>query len=230
MRRAMLVAGLAFACIQARAFVSQASPREATPEVHSVASDSERASVAIFAFEEESGRFLGPPTVVAFESEDHKNLAARFLSGTGEGIPYGVYRLEAGLVAHITAVRYVLVNRPRVSFVVGLPVSPIESIPYPSIQGRISGGSPLKHTFIRLLGTYSGQVLESAVGQDGTFGFPSVRCCKYLLLIIGDGSAVASKDITISDETLSRSIRVSIGTPPLEIEIERVTGNDQGRR
>jgi len=103
-----------------------------------------------------------------------------------------------------------------------MPVSDIESTPFPAVQGRIVKGAVPKRSFVKLAGIYNGQQMESAIDADGTFGFDDVRCCRYLLIFLGDGGIFASQDVTISEDTLSRSITVSFADPPLQIEMRRV--------
>jgi hypothetical protein len=180
--------------------------------------------VQVVAFDEATGRILPPPEVRLFQAGEQKNLAAKFHAGEVDDIPYGTYRIEAVVPGYTPELRYISVNQPRATVVLGMPVSPIENVPYPSIRGHIVGDLPLKKSFIRLVGIYNGQLMETAIEPDGTFGFSGVRCCKYLLLIIGDGGIIASKDITISDATLAGKITVSLNNPPLEIEINRAIG------
>jgi hypothetical protein len=177
--------------------------------------------VELVTFEEATGRLLGPPEVRVFESDTGKNFASQFHSGVADNIPHGIYRLEAFVPGYSAELRYVLINQARATVILGMPVSPIESVPFPAIRGHILGSAPPKRSFIRLVGIYSGQVMESAIEPDGTFGFAAVRCCRYLLLLMGDGGTLASKDLTISDATLAGKIAVRLETPPLEIEISR---------
>ena len=73
-----------------------------------------------------------------------------------------------------------------------------------------------------LAGIYNGLKMDSAVDTDGTFSFDDVRCCRYLLIVIGDGGTFASKDVTISDATLLQGITASFADPAVQIELRRV--------
>jgi len=180
------------------------------------------ARAEVVAFDEATGRLLGPPEVRLFESDDRRNLSSRFHLGVASRIPYGIYRLEAWTPGHTAELRYVLVDQPRATIVLGMPVSPIESVPSPAIQGRVVGGALPKRSFVKLAGIYNGQQMESAIDADGTFSFGAVRCCRYLLLIIGDGGIFASRDVTVSDATLVGGIAVSFTNPLVQIEMRRV--------
>jgi len=178
--------------------------------------------VEVVAFEEARGVLLFAPEVHRFESEDGRDLSKRFHDGVAEGIPYGFYRMEAWVTDFSPELRYVRVHQPRTTIVLGMPVSDIESTPFPAVQGRIVKGAVPKRSFVKLAGIYNGQQMESAIDADGTFGFDDVRCCRYLLIFLGDGGIFASQDVTISEDTLSRSITVSFADPPLQIEMRRV--------
>ena len=177
--------------------------------------------VEVVAFEEARGVLLFAPEVHRFESENGRDLSKRFHDGIAEGIPYGFYRIEAWITDLSPELRYVWVHQPRTTIVLGMPVSDIESTPFPDVQGRIVEGAVPKRSFVKLAGIYSGQQMESAIEADGTFGFGAVRYGRYLLLIIGDGGFFASKDVTITPATLVGSITVSFADPPLQIEMRR---------
>ena len=179
--------------------------------------------VEVVAFEEPRGLLLGPPEVRRFESEDESDLSKRFHAGVAESIPYGFYRVQVWVPPYFhPELRYIWVHQPRTTIVFGLPLSDVENVPYPAVQGRIVRGTLPKRSFVKLAGIYNGQQMESAVNADGTFRFDNVRYGRYLLIIVGDGGIFENKDVTITPATLLGSITVSFTNPPLHVEMRRV--------
>ncbi len=167
------------------------------------------ARVEVVAFEE-GGRCLGAPDVRIFESEDHRNLAAKFHSGVAENIPYGAYRLEGRLIAHTSDVQYVSVYGPQVTAVLGLAVG-YEVPLYPMVlQGRVIGPIPPSRSFVKLTGIYNSRSMESSIAPDGGFSFAGVSHGSFILLVIGERGVLASRIVTIP-----------YTGPPLTIEIAR---------
>ena len=162
----------------------------------------------IVAFEAK-GRFLGAPTVSVFESYDHRNLAARFRDGAAEGIPYGVYRVEARMPSFFSDVRYARVYQPVVRVVVGLRFG--EELPQvpPSLHGRVLALPVRSKSFVKLVGVYENVSIESAIDSDGGFSLGGLSPGLFLFLVVGENGILASRTLT-----------VPYTGPPLEIEVK----------
>jgi hypothetical protein len=168
------------------------------------------ATVHVLAFESR-GAFLGAPDVRLFESEEHKNLAGAFHGGVADHIPFGDYRIEAYLNGFYPETRYVSVFQRSVTVVVGLLLgreARILPVP-PTLHGRISGPTPeLKKTFVKAIGVYSNQSIESGIGPDGGFDLSIPQEGRYVLLVVNEDGVLAS-----------RTINSPYSGPPLEIEV-----------
>ena len=117
------------------------------------------ASVQVLAFEA-GGAFLGPPQVRVFESWDHKDLAGAFHGGIAEGVPFGVYKIEAHRPGCVPETRYVSVFRKHVTIIVGLAVSrETNGLPvWPALHGKVDGGFATRQKGLREAGR---RVLQS---------------------------------------------------------------------
>jgi hypothetical protein len=168
------------------------------------------ASVRVLAFEA-GGAFLGAPEVRVFESWDHKDLAGAFHAGIAEGVPFGVYKLEAHRLGCVPETRYVSVFRKRVTVIVGLAVSrETNGLPvWPALHGKVTGALPPgKKAFVRLVGVYSSQALESSIDSDGGFDFSVPQYGLYVLLVVNEDGVLAS-----------RIVSNPYSGPPLEIQV-----------
>jgi len=171
-------------------------------------SSSTSAKVEVVAFDS-NGRFLGAPNVSLFESDDHKNLAAKFHAGVADGIPFGIYRIEGHLPAYSSEIRYVRVYQPHVAVVLGLTFSvELPEVP-PILHGRVVGQVPPK-SFVRLVGVYSNLSMESAIGADGEFNLGGLSDGRFLLLVVGQKGILAS-----------RAVSIPYTGPALEVELGR---------
>ena len=171
-------------------------------------SGSASAKVEVIAFDT-NGRFLGAPNVSLFESDDHKNLAARFRAGVADGIPFGIYRVEGRLPAYSSEIRYVRVYQPHVTVVLGLTFSvELPEVP-PVLHGRVVGQISPK-SFVRLVGIYSNVSMESSIEADGSFTLGGLSDGQFLLLIVGQKGILAS-----------RAVSIPYTGPGLEVEIGR---------
>jgi hypothetical protein len=168
------------------------------------------ASVQVIAFDTR-GAFLGRPDVRLFESEGHKDMASAFHAGGADHIPFGIYRMEAYVSGYYSEARYVVVYRPRVTVVVGLPFG-FEGLTLPvppELHGKVVGSLPRgKKAFVKLVSVYSSQSLEAQIDPNGEFDFSIPQDGQYLLLVVGEGGLLATRAVT-SPYT----------GPPLEIEI-----------
>jgi hypothetical protein len=156
------------------------------------------------------GHFLGTPTVKLFESEDHKNIATKFQRGTAEGVPLGVYRVEAYRPGFYSQARYVRVYQPRVTIILGLEPGH-EASPTPlRLHGRVIG-EPMpstKRIFIKLSGIFSDVSLESVIGPDGGFDLAGMPWGAYRVLVVSEDGILGSRIITVPYDG-----------PPLQIEV-----------
>jgi hypothetical protein len=168
------------------------------------------AEVSVVAFDT-NGRFLGSPDVGIFESaDDHMNMATKFHAGIAKGVPYGLYRIEARLVAYSSDVKYVRVYQQHVTIVLGLTVGhELPEIP-PSLRGRVVGKLPFDRSFVRLLGVYSNVSMDSSIDPEGRFDVGGLSDGKYLLLVVGEGGVLAN-----------RTISIPYTGPPLEVKVGR---------
>lgn len=167
------------------------------------------ATVELRVYVENNGRLLEQPPVLKFMSEDGKNFASRFHSGVAEGIPYGVYEIYARRVGYTAIGGLVLVSQPRVTVVRGMAVGAV-SESRNSLRGRVIG-TPPPHSFVRLVGIYSDDTQDSAIGFGGSFSFGNVSDRNYVLLVIGEGSSIlASRILTTWDRR-----------EPLAIQLQR---------
>jgi hypothetical protein len=168
------------------------------------------ARVKVIAFDTE-GRYLGPPLVRAFESDDRVNLASKFRRGAATNIPFGVYRIEGFLTGYTSETRFVRIYQPQTVVVLGLTVGyELPEVP-PILEGSIVGRLPAdKKVFARLVGLYSNVAMESMISSDGTFAFGGLTDGRYLLLVIGEHGILAS-----------RNIRIPYTGAALQIELDR---------
>jgi hypothetical protein len=174
------------------------------------------ASVQVLAFDTR-GPFLGAPNVSLFESFYHKNLAGKFHGGLAEGIPYGVYRIEGRLPAYSSEARYVVVYGPKVTIYLGL-AGGIELPATPTtIHGRVVGlpAAAGKACFVKLVGVFSSESMESPVGSDGGFDFSGLSDGRFLLLVVTSEGVLASRliDFPYSGPSLEIDLRRDHGLP-----------------
>ncbi len=180
-------------------------------QVHSSqsADRSPSAKVSLIAFDTR-GNPLGPPIVRTFESYEHKNYASKFHLGVAEGIPFGVYRVEAYRTAYSSEERYARVYEREVTVVLGLTVGyELPSVPL-TLHGKVVGLSPARRarSFVKLSGIYSNLSMESAIRPDGGFDLGGLTWGSFLLLVIDDQGVLAT-----------RSLSVPYSGPPLEIRV-----------
>ena len=168
------------------------------------------ARVQVVAFEAR-GMFLGAPTVRLFQSQDEGDRSRQFHEGTADGIPFGVYKLEAHVNGFYPETRYVAVYRPNVTVVVGLPFgreAPALPVP-PSVHGRVIGILPRdRKTFAKLTGIYSNRSFESSISADGQFDFSVPWDGRYLLLVVSEDGVLGTRviDVPYSGSTINIEI------------------------
>jgi hypothetical protein len=167
------------------------------------------ATVELRVYVENNGKFLEQPAVHEFISADGKNFASRFHYGVAEGIPYGVYKIYAYREGYTSIGGLVSVYQPKVTVVRGMAVGTITESRN-SLRGRVIG-TPPPHSFVRLVGIYSDETQDSAIGSGGSFSFDNVSDRNYVLFVIGEGSSIlASRILTTWDRR-----------PPLVIQLQR---------
>jgi hypothetical protein len=152
------------------------------------------ARVEVVAYREDDGRLLGAPQVQVFESADGENLASRFRGGVADGIPFGVYRIEARLPAYTADGGFVSIYQPRVTLVVGLAVGYELPIAPAELKGHVIGGVP-KGSFVKLVGIYNSRVMESAIEPDGSFGFTGLTHGRFLMMVIAETGLLAERTV-----------------------------------
>jgi hypothetical protein len=178
------------------------------------------ARVRIIAFDS-TGNLLGPPNVTTFEGEDRRNIAINFHAGVAEGVPFGLYRVEARLPAYYAATRYARVYQRDVTVVVGLESGAYEASPIPlRLEGRVIGlpAAAAGNGFVRLIGVFSDITIESGIRSEGTFEISGMPVGRYVLLVVAEKAILASKVVTIpyAGPRLQIEIRRdhAVGTPP----------------
>ena len=143
-----------------------------------------------------------------FSSACHRNLAARFHAGVATGVPYGNYRIEARLTAYSSDAKSVRVYQQHVTVILGLTVSQeLPEIP-PNLPGRIVGLLRTTKSFVRLIGVYANVSIDSSIEPDGRFDLGGLSAGKYLLMVVGEGGILASRQLIIP-----------YAGPPLEIQL-----------
>jgi hypothetical protein len=171
------------------------------------------ATVEVLAFEATKGRFLGPPQVRAFESDDQPNLASRFRNGVASDIPHGLYRIEARLPGYFSDVRYVRVYQSKVTIVLGLRFDyELPKLP-PTLHGRVVGltAAARAKTFVKLVGVYESLSIESQIDQNGRFILGGLTPGLFLLFVAGENGILASRTLTVPYSGPQLEIEVSSG-------------------
>lgn len=174
--------------------------------------------VEVLAFQTD-GSFIGAPEVRLFESADHesvdqKDFAKKFRAGVADNIPFGIYKLTAYTSGFYSETRYVAVFQHRVTVVVGLRFGrELATLPiFPVLRGTVSGPTPAdKRRFVKLVGLYSSQSLESSIGPDGSFELTEPREGRYLLLVVAEDGILASRPVDIP--YTGPALRIEVGVP-----------------
>jgi hypothetical protein len=158
------------------------------------------ARVRVIAFDS-TGNLLGPPNVTTFEAEDRRNIAINFHRGVAEGVPFGVYRVEARLPAFYAARRYARVYQPDVTVVLGLESGAYEASPIPlSLEGRVIGlpAAAAGNGFVRLIGVFSDITIESGIRSEGTFEMSGMPVGTYILLVVSEKGILGSRVVKVA--------------------------------
>jgi hypothetical protein len=169
------------------------------------------ATVTVLAFDTD-GRALGAPSITRFESDDHKNLAARFHQGVAENVPFGEYRLQGYLPAYSSDSTHVAVFQQRVAVVLGLNVGYELPIAPPILRGRVIGlsGESTKKAFVKLTSVFAHESMDSVIAPTGEFELCGFSQGQYMLLVINDAGVVAG-----------RAIKIPYTAPSLQIDVRK---------
>jgi hypothetical protein len=173
-------------------------------------------TVEVKAFDANNGRPLdGVPIVKFFIGPNPgEDFTKAFHSSVANDIPFGEYQIEVSLPSYYPERRYVLVYQKKVTIIVGLSFDQ-EGPSYPySLRGRVEGlPSPvLGASFVRLIGVYSNESIESAIDPDGSFQVSGMGWEKYFLLVVGKDGVLATRPIAFSDITSGQPIIIDVNS------------------
>jgi hypothetical protein len=172
------------------------------------------ASLRVVAFSS-GGYYLGNvERVDRFESlHDRTTFASKFNAGMAVGIPFGMYNIHAGSQGFEWETRQVTVSKEQQTIIVGLPIGSLGEGTRFKFRGRIVGEPDTQKSFVRLIGVYLSQTMESDIDAKGEFEMSDLPPGKYLLVVAGEQQILATQLVTIP-----------LGAnQPLEIEIGQLT-------
>lgn len=216
MRRSWLYCGVLYALF---------TPLNGESQMSSTVRTGQGATVTVVAFRT-TGNQLGAPTVTIFEDTFTKvNMASKFRNGIAQSIPYGKYRIEisrilmpSGGAYFIPEQRYVSVDQPQETILIGLDNEGIESQGPRPLRGSVVGELPTgKQVFVKMTGLFSSVSAEATVAQNGAFVLGGITNGPFLLTVFMDGAIIASRWVSIPKDLQSSR------TGPFQV----VVGRDQ---
>lgn len=155
-----------------------------------------------------SGNEIPSATVTRFEPlDDQPKFKGKFVSGTAQKVPYGMYRLRASANNFWSSERQVTVLQPEVWVVIELQFGVENGPPRSDLKGVVSSGSKHGKFWVRLSGLYSNEVFDEPVDDSGSFQLGWIPQGQYILIVREADHVLKTEQVTIP---ASHSLQITL--------------------